>query len=100
MGEAGFEGIRKSIMRRQNIVAQYVATQPIMDLCERSDRRPGVRVSRRWWEQDGIDLEGAKKGQQRQRQIRSRNQIQAERSQVEQVGQVEWSGVEWKSECP
>ena len=32
-----------------------------MDLCERSARRPGARVSRRMWEQDGIYLEGAKK---------------------------------------
>ena len=31
-----------------------------MDLCERSARRPGARVYRRWWEQDGLDLEGAK----------------------------------------
>ena len=35
--------------------------RPIMDLCERSARRPEVRVSRRWWEQDGLNLEGAKK---------------------------------------
>ena len=32
-----------------------------MDLCERDTRRPGVRVSWWWWEQDRIDLEGAKK---------------------------------------
>ena len=41
--------------------AQYIATRPILDLCERSVRRPGVLVSQRWWEQDGLDLEGAKK---------------------------------------
>ena len=34
MGEAGFEGLRKSITRRQNMVAQSIATQPILDLCE------------------------------------------------------------------
>ena len=27
-----------------------------MDLCERSTQRVGVRVSRRWWDQEGIDL--------------------------------------------
>ena len=32
-----------------------------MDLCERSARRPGGWVSWRWWEQDGLYLEGAKK---------------------------------------
>ena len=43
------------------MVAHYISTRLIMDLCERDTRRPGARVSRRWWEQDGIDLEGAKK---------------------------------------
>ena len=58
MGEAGLEGTRKSVTRRQNMVQQYIATRPILDLCERVTRRPGVRVYRRWWEQAGIDLEG------------------------------------------
>ena len=49
------------VTRRQNTVAQYIATEPIMDLCERATQRLGVRVSRRWREQDGIDLEGSKK---------------------------------------
>ena len=61
LGEAGFEDIRKSVTRRQNTVAQYIVTQPILDLCERATRRPGARVSLQWWEQDGIDLEGEKK---------------------------------------
>ena len=29
-----------------------------MDLCERLVRRPGSWVSRRWWEQEGLDLAG------------------------------------------
>ena len=33
MIEAGFEGIRQSITRRQNTVAQYIATRLILDLC-------------------------------------------------------------------
>ena len=61
MGESGFEGIRKSITRRHNTVVQYIATQPILDLCDRDTPRPGARVYRRWWNQAGIDLEGAKK---------------------------------------
>ena len=36
-------------------------TAPIMDLCERPVRRSGARVSRRWWEQAGLDLEEVKK---------------------------------------
>ena len=61
MGEAGFEGIRKSVTQRQNTVTQYIAMQLILDLCERATWRPGARVSWRWWEQEGINLEGAKK---------------------------------------
>ena len=61
LGEAGLEGIRKSITRRQNTFAQYIAMRPILDLCERATRRPVARVSWKWWEQDGIDLKGVKK---------------------------------------
>ena len=60
MQEAGFEGIWKAITRRQNTAAQYIATRPILDLCERATQRMGARVSRRWWDQEGIDLEEAK----------------------------------------
>ena len=61
MADSGFKGIGIYITRRQNMVAQYIATRPILDLCERSARRPGVRVSRRLWELDSLDLEGSKK---------------------------------------
>ena len=61
MGEAGFEGIRKSVTRMYNTVAQYIAMQQILDLCEWSTRRLGARVSWRWWEQAVIDLKGEKK---------------------------------------
>ena len=60
--EAGMVVIRTSITRRQNTVTQYIATRPIMDLCERATWWPEAQVSRRWWEQAGIHLEGARKG--------------------------------------
>ena len=60
MRETGFEGIQKAVTRRQNTVAQYIATLPILDLCERSTQREGARVSRRWWDQEVIDLKAAK----------------------------------------
>ena len=50
MHEAGFEGIRMDITRRQNMVAQYIVMRPILDLCERSTQKMGARVSRQWWE--------------------------------------------------
>ena len=43
------------------MVAQYIATQPILDLCEQFSWSPGARVSWRCWEQDGLYLEEAKK---------------------------------------
>ena len=60
MREAGFEEIRKYTTRRQNTVAQYIAARPILDLYERATQRLGARVSRRYREQEAIDLEKAK----------------------------------------
>ena len=58
MVEAVFEGVRTYITRSQNTVAQYIASQSILDLCERSAGRPGARVSWWWWEQDFLYLGG------------------------------------------
>ena len=48
----------KYLARRQNTVAQFIATRPIMDICLAAERSPGERVSHRWWYQDNLDLEG------------------------------------------
>ena len=56
--ETGMVGTRTSILRRQNTVAQFIATRLILDLCEQATRRPGAWVSKRWWDQTGIDLKG------------------------------------------
>ena len=60
IAESDFEEIRVYVTRRHNTVAQYIATRPIMDFCERSVRRPGVWVSWQWWDQEGLVLEGVK----------------------------------------
>ena len=52
--------VRTSINRRQNRVAQYIATRPLLDFCEVAKQREGVRVALRWWDQLGIDWEKAK----------------------------------------
>ena len=44
------------IDRRQNTFAQYNASHPIMELCLAAERRPGMRISRRWWEQTALDI--------------------------------------------
>ena len=76
------------------MVAQYIATQPIMDLCEQSDRRTGARLSLRWWEQARIDLEGAKKKGGRGN-YGFRVGFGVGRRGVKWSEWVEWSGVEW-----
>ena len=52
--EAGVVRARTSFLRRQNTVAQFIATRPILGLCEVAERRRGTRVPQRWWEQSGI----------------------------------------------
>ena len=60
MREAGLTDIGKSISNRQNMVAQYIATRPLLDLCEKARAMEGARVPMRWWNQTGIDWEAAK----------------------------------------
>ena len=52
--------VRTSILRRQNTVAQFIATRPILGLCEVAERQRGTRVPWRWWEQTGIDWKSAR----------------------------------------
>ena len=96
MGKAGFYGIRKSVTRRQNTVVQYIATRPIIDLCERSTWQTGLRVYRRQQEQASIDLERKKK-----RAAEATTELESESYSggEESIGEsgpcgAEWSGAE------
>ena len=60
MWEAGLTEIGNSIANRQNTVAQYIATRPLLGLCEGARAREGARVPMRWWNQTYIDWETAK----------------------------------------
>ena len=60
MKEVEVVRIRKSILQRQNKVAQFIATRPILGLCEVAERWPGTRVPMRWWEQTGIDWKASR----------------------------------------
>ena len=60
MEEAGFEDIETYVTRSQNRFAQYIVTQLNLEICNWSAGRPGVWVSRRWWEKDILDLERPK----------------------------------------
>ena len=48
------------IWRRQNTVAQFIATQSLLDLCGEIERTPGARVGMQWRKQEEIDLTGAR----------------------------------------
>ena len=42
------------------MATQYIVMQPILDLCKQFVWRLGAWVSRRWWDHEDLDLEGAK----------------------------------------
>ena len=60
MDEAGLRDVEAYIYRLQNTVSQFIATRPIIDLCLATERHPWSRVVKRWWDQEGLDLEGMK----------------------------------------
>ena len=39
-----------------------IATRPIMDLCLTAEHKPGLLLSRRWWEQPTLDILGIRAG--------------------------------------
>ena len=57
MSEAVLGGVQTYLDPRQNTVAQFIETRPIMDMCLTAERRPGARVSQGWWEQGTLGLE-------------------------------------------
>ena len=69
IAEAGFQEVDTYISRRQNTVTQFIVTRPIMDLCLVAERRPGSRVTKRWWEQDGLGVEGIRTAAREEEQI-------------------------------
>ena len=76
------------------MVAQYIATRSILDLCERYARRPGERVSRQWWEQARIYFEGAKKNSA-EAEADSDSESDLDLGEEESSGASGSSGAEW-----
>ena len=58
MVEVGLQEVETYVSLRQNTMAQYIATRPIVDMCLAAKRRPGPRVLIWWWELEGMDLAG------------------------------------------
>ena len=57
-GTSGGGDISLLLTENSRTVAQSIYTKPIMDLCLAAERSMGLRVDKRWWYQDGLDLEG------------------------------------------
>ena len=49
--EVGLEELDTYVLCRQNNIAHYIATFPILEICLVAERQPGVQVTRQWWEQ-------------------------------------------------
>ena len=99
MKEEGFKDIRTSIINRQNTVAQYITTRPLLDLCEGTNQIGEARVSMRWWYQKGIDWEKAKA---RVAETDSEPETDKEEEEAQSTAsggeRLEWGRMEW-SKC-
>ena len=96
MKEAGFTDVRTSINRRQNTVAQYIATRPLLDLCKGAAKRGGARVTIRWWDQNGIDWEKAKaRGAETESKYESEKDMEGEATRDAEIRARSLSGAEW-----
>ena len=58
MLKAGVQEVETNVARCQNKASQFIAKKTIMDLYLEVERLPGARVSKRWWEHLGLDIEG------------------------------------------
>ena len=58
MAESGLQELEAYISCHQSTAAQLIATRPIVYLCLAAAGRTGSRVSKLWWDQEGLDLEG------------------------------------------
>ena len=49
MQESGLEEVEVYILRRNSLATQYIATQTVLEICEKVVQRPGMWVYKRWW---------------------------------------------------
>ena len=70
-----------------------------MDLCERSTRKPGARVSPRWWDQSVTDLDRAKKraaaAEAETDSYSDSDSVKEDSIGASRSSGAEWSVVEW-----
>ena len=58
MAEAILQEVEAYVSCRHNTVTQSITARTIMEVCLVAERIPGPRVSKRWWEQERVDVEG------------------------------------------
>ena len=46
------------VFRRQNTAIHFIVIRPILDLCLVVESRPGLGMTKRWWEHYVLDVEG------------------------------------------
>ena len=51
LDSVGLAPIQEYVRRRQASIEDYIATRPIMDLCQATNPRPGASRAVRWWQQ-------------------------------------------------
>ena len=62
MAETGLQEVETYVSLRKNTVTQFIATSTIKDLCLSAKQRPGSRVTKWWWDQDGLDADDGSGG--------------------------------------
>ena len=80
---------RTSFLRRQNTVAQFIATRPILELCEVAERRGGTRVP-----QPGIDWKLAWEQGERAAESAGQAEATAEKATTDTPGLGKGTGEE------
>ena len=56
MMSVGLEEVETCVLHRQNTIAQYIATRPILEICLTVEQRPGARLTRQWWDKAKINF--------------------------------------------
>ena len=96
MKEAGLTDVQMSIHKRNNTVAQYIATRPLLDLCRGETHREGARVTLIWWDQTGIYWEKAKgREEETESASESGTDMEGEEAQYTESRAIVSSGAEW-----
>ena len=81
--EAGIVRARTSVLQRQNMVAQFVVTRPILVLCEGAERRGGHGSPKDGGNSPGLTggWRGSRKNERRRREKHTRRQLQGRQRQ-------------------